>query len=1458
MRKHLLPIILCLCLLLSVLPIGAAAADTYSITYYANGGSIGGASYTVYGFPAGIVSVSDVIPTLRNYYFLGWSTDKDADRPSYTADGANGTLTRLNLNKDLELYAVWEPEVRSVSVNPTSITLDLGRRFTISASVDTSTGENAQVVWSSSNQDVVTVNKSNGSVTAIGVGTAYVTASDLQTGISASCRVTVSENSSMRIYFDDVELAIGEQVNLDNILPSLGSRWSSDDSDIASVSEDNIITANSTGVTTLIATGAYSMSVCQVSVEAEVVLDANGGHFRRNSEEYVFTTTDLNTTIAYDYALTREGYELVGWSDNPNDTEALYKDGGTVTVTSDITLYAIWEKEKVADWRLAADTDWYSRREDSFILTTPEELAGLAELVNDGTDFEDVTIFLGDDIDLMGTANLCHWTPIGTVRTPFNGVFDGSGHTVSGLYIDDDTLTYVGLFGALEGAQIVNLAVTGTIYSDSKDAVCGGFAGYAEDSVVENCWANVSLLGKATMGGFFGESLDLYLGNCWFAGQVDSDGDCGALIGVAADSEVEDCFYLKTASGHAFGSSTSTRSNASAILAAELRTEGFVDELNDWVEDQRRGDYSTWRYLAGSYPDFNKVNQWTGAYDTSWYDSDQVTFTISTAEELAGLSKLVSEGVSLKGKEILLGSDISFGSKHDWEPIGTAAAPFGGIFDGRGHTIQGLYLESRRQVGLFGVIQNALICNVGIQDSAFTQTGSDGILGTIAATAENSRILNCWSTVTAESEGGAGGIVGVSTGSYVLNCWYAGDLDGDAALVGQIAGRAAGESHLENCYHIANSVLQACPEASEDSSVDSQSLSAGELRGAGFVDTLNQWVAVQNSEQYLSWTARENDYPSFGTVIVPVTAINLSISSLRLDKGQNRTLEVTVLPEKPTFPAVTWSSSNETVAMVSQGVVTAIANGEALITATAGNKTATCRVAVGAGELVVADNSCYLTQFVSEKPSDFITLAGQREITAQAALAACKQLGFSEETINYSFESDTIMSRETTAELLCKLVLALTPAAPETSTYSDVAVNRWSAGYIAAVTELDVMEGTSSTTFQPDQLISGTVFCESLLKALGYLTAQDKAPAAAIDTLSDVTYRIYLNDAVVDPTVVNNSKYQVSGTLLAGLACVGSEIQGELTAQVTYNITLDEYQGGLHDAVLEVGNISSNYRTTKAVAAYHTGGIGDGAITRITAAAPGVAADSQISVIYYNGEGKFFSANRPAIAIGQTMFTTRGFGDFILVPAADFVASDWDPMQRFSRSLAYTGFSDVDESQWYGTQQQGVVQAAVQLGIMNGYVDGSFKPTGNIKLSEVIKMAAVVNDIYLGGHYNFDMTEGNLWFDTYVNYCIANGIIQRGEFSNYEANATRAQMAYIFANALPIFETINQVEFSNIPDVNATTPYASEILTLYQAGVLTGDAGTHQFRPGEEITRAEAAAIITRVALTSERQTLSF
>lgn len=79
---------------------------------------------------------------------------------------------------------------------------------------------------------------------------------------------------------------------------------------------------------------------------------------------------------------------------------------------------------------------------------------------------------------------------------------------------------------------------------------------------------------------------------------------------------------------------------------------------------------------------------------------------------------------------------------------------------------------------------------------------------------------------------------------------------------------------------------------------------------------------------------------------IPVTGITLNKETLSLVKGAKETLTATVSPENATDKTVTWTSSNETVAKVENGVVTAVAAGKATITAKAGEKTATCAVTV--------------------------------------------------------------------------------------------------------------------------------------------------------------------------------------------------------------------------------------------------------------------------------------------------------------------------------------------------------------------------------------------------------------------------------------------------------------------------------------------------------------------------------
>ncbi|MBQ3509711.1 MAG: Ig-like domain-containing protein [Peptococcaceae bacterium] len=88
-------------------------------------------------------------------------------------------------------------------------------------------------------------------------------------------------------------------------------------------------------------------------------------------------------------------------------------------------------------------------------------------------------------------------------------------------------------------------------------------------------------------------------------------------------------------------------------------------------------------------------------------------------------------------------------------------------------------------------------------------------------------------------------------------------------------------------------------------------------------------------------------------VVIPVSGVTLDKTALNMETGDDATLVATVSPDNATDKTVIWTSSNTAVATVENGVVTAIAEGEAVITAQAGDKTVTCNVTVNEPEPVV-------------------------------------------------------------------------------------------------------------------------------------------------------------------------------------------------------------------------------------------------------------------------------------------------------------------------------------------------------------------------------------------------------------------------------------------------------------------------------------------------------------------------
>ena len=107
-------------------------------------------------------------------------------------------------------------------------------------------------------------------------------------------------------------------------------------------------------------------------------------------------------------------------------------------------------------------------------------------------------------------------------------------------------------------------------------------------------------------------------------------------------------------------------------------------------------------------------------------------------------------------------------------------------------------------------------------------------------------------------------------------------------------------------------------------------------------------LCINNAYEDLAVTAGDPVAVTVKPATVAVTGISLDQTAMDLTVGQTGTLVATVDPETATDKTVTWSSSDETVATVADGVVTALTAGTATITAKAGDQEATCVVTVAA------------------------------------------------------------------------------------------------------------------------------------------------------------------------------------------------------------------------------------------------------------------------------------------------------------------------------------------------------------------------------------------------------------------------------------------------------------------------------------------------------------------------------
>ena len=254
----------------------------------------------------------------------------------------------------------------------------------------------------------------------------------------------------------------------------------------------------------------------------------------------------------------------------------------------------------VDTWDGTADTSWYvaGSPQTEYAITTAEQLAGLAELVDDGAQFPGVTFTLETDLDLSGH----EWNSIGDLQgADFIGTFDGRGHTISGmtqvsstadrglfasircttdegvevrdLILEDVQIDIEGStaldFGALVGyasnrnglnnpgqIRITNCSVSGVIRNDGEtvdpsSGSIGGIVGFANYNVqIVGCSSSVDIsynetsidpFAGLTVGGIVGSwgngDLGAKIADCYFSGSISvvpTGGITAGILGLSA------------------------------------------------------------------------------------------------------------------------------------------------------------------------------------------------------------------------------------------------------------------------------------------------------------------------------------------------------------------------------------------------------------------------------------------------------------------------------------------------------------------------------------------------------------------------------------------------------------------------------------------------------------------------------------------------------------------------------------------------------------------------------------------------------------------------------------------------------------------------------------------------------------------------------------------------------------
>ena len=565
------------------------------------------------------------------------------------------------------------------------------------------------------------------------------------------------------------------------------------------------------------------------------------------------------------------------------------------------------EGETVDTWdgTVEAFTEGSGTKEDPWRIENAEQLAYLAQQVNNGTNYRGKHFLLVSDLDL----SVKEWTPIGTYSNSFWGGFDGGGRTITGMTITGKENKYVGLFGACynftapssyiksvtvkranisghsfvgaiagAGANISDCySIENTIYaSRCVGGVCGSLIGN-----ISGCYNSSSVKGNSTAGGIMGSaSYEGRDGNgvvqyCYNIGAVtvsQQDSSVGGITGASANRyDISNCLNCGKITGNGKnvgGIAGSTDSNYMNFIGncyynSDLNNAGVGEGASDKVIPL------TTSQLCGALPEGLDSTIWKeGSVDTSTAKATDTGSRFGTATgTYINLTKVAKIGETKTASVPVYNYVTTNGDDWDTYTLITTAEEFAAIGQDRDETkwsanyvlgndidVSGVELRS---IGNPGTPYTGKFSGDGHTISHVDMTKEDGVyssglfaqIGNSSGKSGKVILLLAANGDIVSSYSETGGICGNLSAGEIYGCSFTGTVKGYTA--GGICGNAGQDTKISQCFFAG----------------DVQGSSAAGIcgRSGAVVDIINHCISIATidtaeNDAYLAGITNSQDY----------------------------------------------------------------------------------------------------------------------------------------------------------------------------------------------------------------------------------------------------------------------------------------------------------------------------------------------------------------------------------------------------------------------------------------------------------------------------------------------------------------------------------------------------------------------------------------------------------------------